>query len=52
MRTEAGMRWNLLAEELAEKLRNGFRQIARNPGFTAIAVLTLALDPVTVLREG
>ena len=30
-------------DELAEDLRNGFRQIARNPGFTAIAVLTLAL---------
>ena len=37
------MRWNLLADRLAEDLRNGFRQIARNPGFTAIAVLTLAL---------
>jgi hypothetical protein len=40
---EAGMRWNLLVDELAEDLRNGFRQIAWNPGFTAIAVLTLAL---------
>ncbi len=37
------MRWNLLVDELAGDLRNGFRQIARNPGFTAIAVLTLAL---------
>ena len=37
------MRWNLLVDELAEGLRNGFRQIAWNPGFTAIAVLTLAL---------
>ena len=37
------MRWNLLADELADDLRNGTRQIARNPGFTAIAVLTLAL---------
>ena len=37
------MRWNLLMDELAEDLRNGFRQIARNPGFTAIAALTLAL---------
>ena len=37
------MRWSLLVDELAEDLRNGFRQIARNPGFTAIAVLTLAL---------
>ena len=37
------MRWNRLADELTEDLRNGFRQIAWNPGFTAIAVLTLAL---------
>jgi putative ABC transport system permease protein len=42
-RKEAGMRWNLLVDELAEDLRNGFRQIARNPGFTAIVALTLAL---------
>ncbi len=42
-RKEAGMRWNLLIDELAQDLRNGFRQIARNPGFTAIAVVTLAL---------
>jgi hypothetical protein len=42
-RKEAGMRWNLLIDELAQDLRNGFRQFARNPGFTAIAVLTLAL---------
>jgi hypothetical protein len=37
------MRWNLLVGALAEDSRNGFRQIARNPGATAIAVLTLAL---------
>ena len=37
------MRWNRLASDLADELRNGLRQIARNPGFTAIAVLTLAL---------
>ena len=37
------MRWNLLVDQLAEDLRNGFRQVARNSGFTAIAVLTLAL---------
>src|SRR5688572_21638732 len=37
------MRWNRLVDGLADDLRNGFRQIARNPGFTAIAVVTLAL---------
>jgi predicted permease len=37
------MRWSLLVGQLAEDLRNGIRQIAWNPGFTAIAVLTLAL---------
>jgi predicted permease len=37
------MRWNLLVDELAADLRHGVRQIARNPGFTAVAVLTLAL---------
>ena len=37
------MRWNLLVDELAADLRHAFRQIARNPGFTAVAVLTLAL---------
>src|SRR5687767_1701010 len=41
-RREAGMRWNLLIDELRQDLRNGLRQIARNPGFTAIIVLTLA----------
>src|ERR1700752_837331 len=37
------MRWNLLVDEIADDLRNGVRQIVWNPGFTAIAVLTLAL---------
>ena len=37
------MRWNLLIDELVDDSRFGFRQIARNPGFTAIVVLTLAL---------
>ncbi len=37
------MRRNLLIDELAMDVRNGLRQIARNPGFAAIAVLTLAL---------
>ncbi len=36
-------RIHLLVDELAEELRNSVRQIARNPGFTAVAVLTLAL---------
>jgi len=36
------MRWNFLVE-LAANLRHGVRQIARSPGFTAVAVLTLAL---------
>ena len=37
------MRWNLLIDELVDDSRIGFRQIARNPGITAIVVLTLAL---------
>jgi putative ABC transport system permease protein len=37
------MRWSLVVDELAEDLRNGVRQVTRNPGFTAVAVLTLAL---------
>ena len=42
-RKEAGMRWTLVIEELAQDLRHGLRQITRNPGFAVIAVLTLAL---------
>jgi len=42
-RKEAGMRWTLVIDELAQDLRNGLRQIVQNPGFAAIAVLTLAL---------
>jgi putative ABC transport system permease protein len=37
------MRWPFLVDELAANLRHGVRQIARSPGFTAVAVLTLAL---------
>jgi len=40
---EASMRWNLPVDELAADLRDAFRQIARNPGFTAVVVVTLAL---------
>lgn len=32
-----------LISELAQDLRYGFRQLCRNPGFTAVAILTLAL---------
>jgi predicted permease len=42
-RKEAAMRWNLLANDLADDLRSGFRQIGRNPGFTAVVLVTLAL---------
>ena len=37
------LRRDLLVDELAADLRHAFRQVARNPGFTAVAVLTLAL---------
>ena len=33
------MHWNLFLDELATGLWNGFRQIARHPGFMAFAVL-------------
>jgi predicted permease len=35
-----GFRW---LEELMQDLRYGLRQLKRNPGFTAVAILTLAL---------
>ena len=42
-RKEAGMRWNLLADELTQDLRNGVRRSLRSPGFTAVVALILAL---------
>lgn len=42
-RMEAGMQWNLLADELTQDLRSGVRQSIRNPGFTAVVALILAL---------
>ena len=42
-RKEAGMRWSLLVGELAQDLRHGIRQIARNRSVTAVTVATLAL---------
>src|SRR5262245_10298472 len=42
-RKEAGMRWHLMIDDLAQDLRLGLRQIRRNTGFTVIAILTLAL---------
>jgi predicted permease len=37
------MRWDLMADEITQDLRNAVRQIARNQGLTTIVVLTLAL---------
>ena len=37
------MRANRLMDKANDDLRNGFRQIVRSPGSTAVAVLTLAL---------
>jgi predicted permease len=39
-REERGLRW---LEKLVQDLSFGMRQLAKNPGFTSIAVLTLAL---------
>ncbi len=44
MQEECRDRWNVrFIEELARDLRYGLRQLRRNPGFTTVAILTLAL---------
>jgi putative ABC transport system permease protein len=41
-RKEGRMRWSLFLEELRQDVRYSVRKLARTPGFTSVAVLTLA----------